>query len=129
MTLRLWNELHKDMSMATDKKNKTVLILANIGTNDLQKFGITEAYQEGEVVVLPEESADKLIRAGVAVEYTDEVQKEVEAKKKAAHDAAVAAALPAAERELALEAAKEEATKKAKAAPAKPIIHEPKKNP
>lgn len=117
MTLRLWNELHKDLSMSEQPKNKTVLVKTNIGTNDLRTFGIQEAYQEGDVVDLNADSADRMIRARVAVEYTDEVKKEVEAQHKTAHDAAISAALPIARRDVAIEEAKEEAKKKLKEGP------------
>jgi hypothetical protein len=112
MTLQLWNELHKDMSM-TDKKNKTVLITTNIGTRDLRTFGIEEAYQDGDLVTCNCECADKMIRAGVAIEYTDEVKKarEEEAKHVDPNIAAVA------QRELAVESAKEEAKKRLKEGP------------
>lgn len=114
MTLQLWNELHKDMSMADKEKNKTVKFVVNLGTNDMRTYECPEAYQEGDTPDLPEHAADRLIRAGIAVEYTAEVKKADEEAQQKAHEAEVAAAMPIAVKEAALQAAKDEAIQRIK---------------
>lgn len=86
---------------------KTVKILLNIGTDDQKKFGLPEAYREGDVVSLEDKTAETFISHKWAVEYTDDVRKQDERLQKEAADAAVRAAMPLAAHEV----AKEEAAK------------------
>jgi hypothetical protein len=116
MSLQTWNQLHKDRSMA---KSKTVKIMLNIGTDDVNQHALERPFQRDEVVALDDRQAGIIISRGWGKEYTDTVQAEDEAQREQERQRALRAAMPEALKKAAVKEAEAEAENIIHATPAK----------
>jgi hypothetical protein len=97
--------------------SKHVQLLANIGTNDYSRLELQydHEYLDGQVVDVPDRTAELLIANGLAREWTPEVQQAVAERDAKLREELVKQAMPEAQRQVALDAAKAEAAKRAAA--------------